>query len=145
MPSYDGTPVSAENGGSAQSVLKQSKNPALAAAFVRWLNHGASSIKIFLDSGGFPATTADLKSPAFRDKPSDYFGGQQINQVLTDAADTVAKGWTYLPYELYANTVYADTVGKSYLNSTDINAGLMDWQKTLVDYGNQQGFSVTAG
>jgi multiple sugar transport system substrate-binding protein len=145
MPSYDGQPVTAENGGSAQSVLKQSKNPALAAGFLRWLNHDADSIKVFLDSGGFPATTADLRSAAFRDKASEYFAGQQINQVLTAAADNVAKGWSYLPYQLYANSIFPDTVGKAYLNGSDINAGLLEWQKALVDYGNQQGFTAKAG
>ncbi|GAA1300222.1 hypothetical protein GCM10009634_58170 [Saccharothrix xinjiangensis] len=35
LPAHDGTPVTAENGGSTQSVLRQSANPALAAAFVR--------------------------------------------------------------------------------------------------------------
>jgi multiple sugar transport system substrate-binding protein len=145
MPSYDGQPVTAENGGSAQSVLKQSKNPALAAGFVRWLNHDENSIKVFLDSGGFPATTADLRSATFRDKASDYFAGQQVNQVLTAAADSVAKGWSYLPYQLYANGIYPDTVGKAYLNGSDIDTGLLDWQQALVDYGNQQGFTVKAG
>ena len=65
--------------------------------------------------------------------------------MLTAAADTVAKGWTYLPYQLYANSVYADTVGKAYLNGTDLDAGLRDWQKALADYGSQQGFTVKAG
>jgi multiple sugar transport system substrate-binding protein len=145
MPTYDGQPVTAENGGSAQSVLKQSANPALAAGFVRWLNHDRSSVKIFLDSGGFPATTADLQAASFKDAAPAYFGGQQINQVLTDAAGAVAKGWAYLPYQLYANSIYADTVGKAYLNGTDIDAGLQDWQKALVDYGKAQGFTVKAG
>jgi multiple sugar transport system substrate-binding protein len=145
MPTYDGQPVTAENGGSTQSVLKQSANPALAAGFVRWLNHDESSIKIFLDSGGFPATTADLQAASFKDSAPAYFSGQKINEVLTAAAGTVAKGWSYLPYELYANSVFADTVGKSYLNGTDIDAGLRDWQKALMDYGNQQGFTVKAG
>ncbi|MEO6084165.1 MAG: sugar ABC transporter substrate-binding protein [Umezawaea sp.] len=144
VPTYDGKPITAENGGGAQSVLKQSANPALAAGFVRWLNHG-NGIKPFLASGGFPSTTADLNSPAFTDLAPAYFGGQKINQVLTEAAGTVAKGWTYLPYQLYANTVYGDTVGKSYLNATDLGAGLGDWQKSLIDYGNQQGFTVSAG
>jgi multiple sugar transport system substrate-binding protein len=144
MPTYDGRPVSAENGGSAQSVLKQSSNPALAAAFVRWLDHG-NGIKPFLTSGGFPATTADLHSPAFLDTADPYFGGQKINQVLTDASGAVAKGWSYLPYQLYANSIYSDTVGKAYLGGTDIGAGLKSWQSALVDYGNQQGFTVSAG
>ncbi|MEU4602526.1 sugar ABC transporter substrate-binding protein [Kribbella sp. NPDC023972] len=141
MPTYDGQPATAENGGSTESVLKQSKNPALAAAFVRWLNHD-EGVKPFLASGGFPATTADLKDPAFVDKASAYFGGQKINQVLTGAADTVVKGWSYLPYELYANSIYGDTVGKSYQSKSDLNTGLKAWQDALVAYGNQQGFQV---
>ena len=141
MPTYDGQPATAENGGSTESVLKQSKNPALAAAFVRWLNHD-EGVKPFLASGGFPATTKDLKDPAFVDKASAYFGGQKINQVLTGAADNVVKGWSYLPYELYANSIYGDTVGKAYQSKSDLNAGLKSWQDALVTYGNQQGFQV---
>ncbi|MFC5729610.1 MULTISPECIES: ABC transporter substrate-binding protein [Nocardioides] len=141
MPTYDGEPATAENGGSTQSVLKQSKNPALAAAFVRWLNH-EEGVEPFLASGGFPATVADLEDPAFVDKKSEYFGGQQVNQVLTDAANNVVEGWQYLPYQLYANSIYGDTVGKSYQTHSDLNDGLVSWQDALVEYGNQQGFSV---
>jgi multiple sugar transport system substrate-binding protein len=141
MPTYDGQPATAENGGSTESVLKGSQNPALAAAFVRWLNHD-EGITPFLESGGFPATVADLQDPAFVDKPSEYFGGQKVNEVLTDAANNVVEGWQYLPYQLYANTIYGDTVGKSYQNQSDLNDGLVSWQDALVQYGNDQGFSV---
>jgi multiple sugar transport system substrate-binding protein len=144
MPTYDGKPVTAENGGSAQSVVKQSKNPALAAAFVRWLNH-AGGVQPFIKSGGFPSTTADLTSPAFVDEALPYFGGQKINQVLTQASKDVAPGWTYLPYQTYANSIFSDTAGKAYLNATPLDAGLAAWQQAIVDYGNQQGFTVSAG
>ncbi|MEU4521451.1 sugar ABC transporter substrate-binding protein [Amycolatopsis sp. NPDC024027] len=144
MPTYDGKPVTSENGGSAQSVVKQSKNPALAAGFVRWLNH-AGGVQPFIKSGGFPSTTADLTSPAFVDEAVPYFGGQKINQVLTQASKDVAPGWTYLPYQTYANSVFSDTAGKAYLNATPLDAGLAAWQQAIVDYGNQQGFTVSAG
>ncbi|WP_447007268.1 ABC transporter substrate-binding protein [Saccharothrix isguenensis] len=145
VPTYDGgAPVTGENGGSTQSVLKQSAKPALAAAFVRWLNNG-NGVKPFVDSGGFPATKADLESPAFKDEQTPYFGGQKANQILTAAAGQVSTGWSYLPYQTYANTIFGDTVGKSYAGGTAIDPGLADWQKALVDYGNQQGFTVNAG
>jgi multiple sugar transport system substrate-binding protein len=144
MPTYDGKPVTAENGGSTQSVVKQSKNPALAAAFVRWLNHDGG-VQPFIKSGGFPSTTADLTAPAFVDQAVPYFGGQEINQVLTQASKDVAPGWTYLPYQTYANSVFSDTAGKAYLNATGLDAGLAAWQQAIVDYGNQQGFTVSAG
>ena len=142
MPTYDGTPVTAENGGGGQVVLKQSKNPALAAAFLKWLNSDPASIEIFLASGGFPATTADLESDEFLNKAPEYFGGQKINEVLVEAAGNVPEGWQYLPYQVFANSIFGDTVGQSYLDAGDLNEGLQAWQDQLIDYGNEQGFTV---
>ncbi|WP_353808861.1 ABC transporter substrate-binding protein [Agromyces sp. SYSU T00194] len=142
MPTYDGTPVSAENGGGGQSVTAQSENPALAAAFLRWLNSDPESIAIFLESGGFPSTTADLEDPEFLALESDYFGGQQINEVLTQASKDVSTGWQYLPFQVYANSIFGDTVGQSYLNQAPLEDGLASWQSQLVEYGNSQGFTV---
>ncbi|WP_163275412.1 ABC transporter substrate-binding protein [Cellulomonas iranensis] len=146
MPTYDGgEAVTAENGGSAQVVLEQSKNKALAAGFLRWLNSSQDSIDVFLESGGFPATVADLESDDFLNQESEYFGGQQINKVLVDAANSVGKGWQYLPWQAYANSIYSDTVGQSYLNRADINDGLKAWQEQNVTYGKEQGYTVEAG
>jgi multiple sugar transport system substrate-binding protein len=142
IPTYDGTPVTAENGGGGQAVTKQSKNPALAAGFLKWLNNDDESLKIFAESGGFPSTTAQLSDPAFVDAASDYFGGQQINQVLTQASKEVREGWSYLPFQVYANSIFGDTVGQEYASKGDLNAGLSTWQDQLVEYGNSQGFTV---
>jgi multiple sugar transport system substrate-binding protein len=142
IPTYDGTPVTAENGGGAQAVTKQSKNPALAAAFLRWLNSDEQSIKVFLESGGFPSTTSDLQSSDFLATAPTYFGGQKINDVLSQASTQVASGWQYLPFEVYANSIFADTVGQAYSGSTTLQEGLDSWGQQLVDYGNSQGFTV---
>ncbi|HEV7183521.1 MAG TPA: sugar ABC transporter substrate-binding protein [Leifsonia sp.] len=143
IPTYDGTPTNAENGGGAQVVLKQSKNPALAAGFLKWLNNSKESSKIFLAAGGFPSTTADQNSSAFLNAAPAYFGGQKINEVLVAGAKQVSTGWQYLPFQVYANSIYNDSVGQSYAANGDLNTGLQGWQKSLVDYGNQQGFTVT--
>jgi multiple sugar transport system substrate-binding protein len=142
MPTYDGTPVTAENGGGAQAVMKQTKEPALAAAFLRWLNSDPASLKVFTGSGGFPSTVAELKDPAFVDAPSKYFGGQKVNQVLTAAAGEVAPDWNYLPFQAYANSVFNDNVGQSYAKKEELNKGLASWQEALVTYGKAQGFKI---
>lgn len=145
IPTYDGqTAVTAENGGSAQAVLKQSKSQALAAGFVKWLNSSTGSVNTFLASGGFPSTTATLTSSSFLATKPDYFGQQDINTVLAGASDSVKPGWSYLPFQVYANSIYADTVGQAYENNSDLNAGLKAWQAAIVKYGNQQGFTVTS-
>ncbi len=142
IPTYDGKAVTAENGGGGQAVTKQSKNPALAAGFLKWLNNDEESLKIFAESGGFPSTTAQLSDPSFVEQTSDYFGGQKINEVLTQASSEVREGWSYLPFQVYANSIYGDTVGQAYATKGDLNAGLSAWQDQLVQYGNDQGFTV---
>ncbi|KQQ20578.1 sugar ABC transporter substrate-binding protein [Rathayibacter sp. Leaf299] len=143
LPSYDGSAATAENGGSAQSVIEQTDDPALAAAFLRWLNNSDESIGVFLDGGGFPSTTAQLNDDAFLNATPEYFGGQEINKVLVDASENVVEGFEYLPFQVYANSVFADTVGQAYSNGTDLNAGLEAWQENLATYGESQGFTIT--
>lgn len=143
MPTYDGgEAATAENGGSSQVVTAQSDDPDLAAAFLRWLNSSETSIDVFLESGGFPSTVANLESEEFLGYESEYFGGQKINEVLVDAANSVVTGWQYLPWQSYANSIYPDTVGQAYQSSGDLQAGLIDWQDENIAYGTEQGFTV---
>ena len=142
LPTMDGTPITGENGGSSMAITSQTKNPELSAAFLKWLTTDQESVDLFLESGGFPATTADLGNAEFADKVWDYYGGQKVNQVSIEASKAVSPNWAFLPFQIYAYTVFGDTVGQSFVNKTDLNAGLKDWQDKLVTFGNQQGFSV---
>jgi multiple sugar transport system substrate-binding protein len=143
MPTYDGgEPATAENGGSTMAVTKQSKSPALAAGFLKWLNSSDESIDIFVGAGGFPATTAQLESSEFLDAEPEFFGGQQINQVLVEAAKSVLPGWQYLPWQAYANSIYGDAMGPIYADQGDLADGLTAWQDANISYGQEQGFTV---
>ncbi|MGW2540296.1 ABC transporter substrate-binding protein [Kitasatospora sp. NPDC001574] len=143
MPQWNaGDDVTAENGGSAVAVPTTSKNKAAAAAFATWLNSDPQAVRSLNANGLFPATTELLKDPAFLDRPVDALGGQQANQVFAASSASVGKGWQYLPFQVYANSVFKDTVGQSF--TSGINGGLTAWQKRITEYGNQQGFKVTA-
>jgi multiple sugar transport system substrate-binding protein len=145
IPTYEkGQSASAENGGSSDAILKQSKNKLLAAGFLDYMNHDPEGVKIQIDAGSFPSTTADLESKSFLDYKSDYFGGQEINKVLVQASKDVVKGWSYLPFQVYSNSIFGDTVGQSYADKGDINDGLKNWQKQTASYGDEQGFTVTS-
>ena len=43
-----------------------------------------------------------------------YFGGQEYNRVLSQAAENVSTGYQYLPFEVYARSDFRSTVGKAY-------------------------------
>jgi multiple sugar transport system substrate-binding protein len=143
LPTFEaGVPAGAENGGGGDSILKQSKNKLAAAGFLQFMNQGEGT-QISIDAGGFPSTVADLNSDEFLGYESAYFGGQKINEVLVQASADVTKGWEYLPFQVYSNSIYGDTVGQSYANKSDLNEGLKAWQEATADYGNDQGFTVT--
>ncbi|WP_327130253.1 sugar ABC transporter substrate-binding protein [Streptomyces sp. NBC_01343] len=136
-----GAKAAAENGGSSLAVPKASKNKALAYAFIEYATTGAGATAR-VSAGAFPATRADLESQAFLDSPFPYFGGQPANRILAEAARDVGTGWSYLPYQVYANSVFNDTVGKAYVSSTTLAQGLEAWRAASAKYGKDQGFTV---
>ena len=143
MPTYTaGTAASAENGGSSYAVMKGSGNALVAAGFDQFLAT-ESGESILANEGGFPALNSILNSSSFLDQAPAYFGGQNINQVLSAAASSVLPGWSYLPFQVYANSIYPDSVGKAYANKTDLAPAITTWFKAAGTYGQQQGFTVT--
>ncbi|MFC7876381.1 ABC transporter substrate-binding protein [Isoptericola sp. NPDC057391] len=142
MPQWEaGQHATSENGGSSLTVPAASENAELAYAFVDYATNG-DGVQTRLDGGAFPATTADLESEEFRGAESEYFGGQKINEVLADSAANVVEGWQYLPFQVYANSVFNDTVGQAYVSGTTLTDGLAAWQEQSATYGNGQGFTV---
>ncbi|MFC4591725.1 ABC transporter substrate-binding protein [Sphaerisporangium corydalis] len=146
MPQWKaGDQVTAENGGSADVVLTTSKNKTAAVAFAQWLNSDPVAVKSLSDNGLFPATTGLLADPAFLDAPNSLFGDQRPNKIFAESSARVGTGWQYLPFQVYANSVFKDTAGQPISTGSDLAAGLTAWQRRIVEYGEQQGFQVTSG
>jgi multiple sugar transport system substrate-binding protein len=142
MPQWDaGGNASAENGGSSLGVLDKSANKPLAYAFVKYASVEEGK-DIRIKGGAFPSTTADLTSQTFLDTPFPYFAGQKANEIFAKSAQAVVPGWSYLPFQVYANSIFNDTVGKAYVSSTSLADGLKAWQDQSAKYGNEQGFTV---
>jgi len=142
LPQWEeGAENSSENGGSSLAIPAEAENQELAYEFIEFANSG-EGVGIRLENGAFPATTADLNSDEFLNQESEYFGGQKINEVLSASSANVVTDWQYLPFQVYANTVFGDSVGQAYLGKTTISEGMADWQATLEKYGADQGFTI---
>jgi multiple sugar transport system substrate-binding protein len=142
MPQWQaGGTATAENGGSSLAIMDKGGNKALAYGFMKYADDG-DGVQVRVDNGAFPATTAQLNSPAFQNTAFKYFGGQKANEIFAKSAQNVVTGWSYLPFQVYANSVFNDTVGKAYVSSTPLAAGLKAWQDQSAKYGNEQGFTV---
>ena len=141
-PSFGDTKYNGEDGGSSLAIMKSSEKADAAWKFIDFASHDSDGIKTRVDKGQFPADKATLASSDFQNKTDSYFGDQKFNSVLSKAADSVYPDWQFLPYEVYARTIYGDSFGPAALKKTTYAKALQDWQKKLVDYGNQQGYKV---
>ncbi|MEG9246630.1 sugar ABC transporter substrate-binding protein [Arthrobacter sp. Soc17.1.1.1] len=143
LPQWEeGGTASAENGGSSLTIPAASEQGALAYAFLDYANVG-DGVQTRIDGGAFPATSAALESEEFLNAEFEYFGGQKANEIFAESAQNVSDGWSYLPFQVYANSVFNDTVGQAYVSDTPLEDGLKAWQDASIKYGTEQGFTVS--
>lgn len=145
----EGDEVSAEDGGSALAVVKQSKQQAAAYKFVEYLTHGEGA-DTMAATGTFPSLKRILESKSFVDpsaeankKVNDFFGGQNVNEVLSQAAQRKVTEFQYLPYNPFAQTTFGDQISKAYPKDTTLEKAMAAYAKALAEHGEQQGYKVT--
>ncbi|KAA8821722.1 ABC transporter substrate-binding protein [Bifidobacterium vespertilionis] len=150
LPQWEsGKEVSAEDGGSALAVVKSSASQAAAYKFIEYLTHGDGA-QLMADTGTFPSLKKILSSSAFTDpnneankKTNDYFGGQNVNQVLAEAAQRPTEKFQYLPYNPFAQTAYGDEVSKAYTKEITLAEAMKNYANKLAEQGKSQGYDVT--
>lgn len=134
-----GQTANAENGGSSLAVLAASEKQEAAYKFLSFVNAG-EGVDVRIEAGDFPATTKTLSDDEFLGHTDEYFGGQEYNRVLAQAAQDVLPGWNYLPFQVYANSIYGDKIGPAFSGGSTIAKSLTDWQSDLESYAKQNGF-----
>lgn len=133
--------MSSEDGGSALTIPEQTKNSDAAWTFVEYETHGAGA-QIMTDTGTFPSLLKILNSKKFTDEKNEYFGGQQINKVFSEAANLKVSNFQFLPFSAYAQSIYGDQISPAYQKKTTLDNALKQYQEKLIAYGKQQGYEV---
>lgn len=142
-PAFDADhPVNAEDGGSTLAIMASSDKAEAAWKFIDFASHSEEGIDIRVDQGQFPADRATLESDDFQEITNEYFGDQKYNEVLSDAAGDVSTDWQFLPYDVYARSIFGNSFGPAALGDSTYADAVKAWQKELVDYGKQQGYTV---
>lgn len=147
-----GEHANSENGGSSLALIKSDDEAKKQAAykFVEFITHSKTGTDFRDRTGAFPANRESLQKPEFLDKTTvtangedvEYYGGQKYNEEMAKAAENVVDGYQFLPFEVYARSLFADTVGKAFTGEATMSEGIAEWQQKLVEYGEQQGFTV---
>ena len=145
----EGENASAEDGGSAWAITKQSKNPGAAWKWIDFITHGKGA-QISADTGTFPSLKKILKSGSFIDpntasnrKTNEYFGGQNVNKTLSEAAQRPTQIFQYLPYNPYAQSMYGDYISKAYSRQMTLEKAMDSYARALAEHGTQEGYKVT--
>ena len=147
MPQWTaGGKINGNYGGSAIAVTKASAHPKEAAAFAQWLNVDAKTTLALTNPDGaglFPVTQSTLSNPDWKDIKYDYWSGQAIHQVMSDAAQQVDVNFSWSPFTDFVFTTYADEIAKVKAGTITFEQALQDLQDKTVAYGKDQGFTVT--
>lgn len=134
-----GKKANAENGGSSIAILESSQKKEAAYKFLEYVSKG-DGVAIRVAGGNFPATKAELSDEKWLSYTDKYFGGQEYNKVLAQAAEDVLPGWSYLPFQVYANSIFGDKVSGAYNGSGKLTDSFKAWQTDLEAYAKQNGF-----
>jgi len=138
-----GGTATSQFGGSGTVVLEQSKHKEAATEFAMWLNSDPVAVESLKnDQGLLPTTNAAWEDPGFVDEEIEYLGGQQARQIFAESAQNSVTGWQWLPFQPYVGSVYKDTVGAAISGKTSIADGFAAWQERIVEYAEEQGFTV---
>lgn len=139
----EGDQVSSNWGGSTDAVLASSENPIAAAELATWINTADEpALKLATEQFLFPAYDPVLEDPAFIDQKSEFYGGEQVNQIFADISQTVTPDFGWLPFMDYVYSSYEETVGKAFADRTELQPALEAWEADLVSYAEDQGFTV---
>jgi multiple sugar transport system substrate-binding protein len=139
----EGEDVSGNWGGSTSAVLSNTKNAIVAAEFAKFINTDRESALMLANQQFlFPTTTEILEDPEFTGLTSEFYGGQKVNEFFAGVSETVDPEFEWLPFMDYVYSSYNDTLGKAISDKGDMVGALSEWQSKVVDYAEQQGFTV---
>jgi multiple sugar transport system substrate-binding protein len=112
MPVNTGSTNGGDSGGAAVVVLKNAANAEASAKFAAWLNGSDDTQDALITVGGlFPSTENGLASEALRE-PSEFYGGQVINDVFIEAAENTPSTWVEGPNFGFIQTALLDEFAK---------------------------------
>lgn len=132
-------------GGSANVVLKGSKNPEAAAEFALWLNSDPDSVSILTSIGaGWPAIADTSAIASLQDDPEvfAFYGGQDIWDVFAESDAAVDTSWKWPPLSSTLFASLTDNVKAAIDGGTPLVDAYRATQEDMIDALEERGINV---
>jgi multiple sugar transport system substrate-binding protein len=131
-------------GGETEAVTANSKHPAEAAKFVKWMNSSAEGVKILIQQVDvFPASISNQTQDVLKTPPPFMSNQPDYNTVMTQAAKNVRTFQIWGPNANVTFDSYSNAFGSALQNKTPLPAALTQMQQATVSDMKQRGFTVT--
>jgi multiple sugar transport system substrate-binding protein len=135
--------VSANWGGSTLAALAASQHPKEAAELAIWLTTNKEATTLYTTKQFlFPVLNDLLNSPEFANKPFEFYGGQQVNQIFIESAKNVDPSFQWSPFQDYVNSTMGDELAAAASGKGTLAEAFDRLQNTFVQYAQDQGFTV---
>ncbi|MEV0375965.1 extracellular solute-binding protein, partial [Streptomyces sp. NPDC050636] len=143
IPTWGGSDVTGDTGGSANIVSSSSDHPREAAEFALWLNTHPDSLEILINSSGvLPAATAGLDQAAVA-PGVEYFGNKQVNRLFVDAASRLSTRWSYGPGMAQSYAKFNDGLAEVVAGRQGLRQLMTEVQSATVELLKARGLAVT--
>lgn len=141
MPVWD--EVAAGNwGGSTTAVFEGTEHPYEAAQFALWLNTSEESLNAMIEAANlYPATIAGQQLPALSEG-LDFYGGQAVFEVFTEAGATVPAEWTWGPTMTQVYNDLSDGFSGAVSGSGSLTGALESARESTIAAMQAQGIPV---
>jgi multiple sugar transport system substrate-binding protein len=144
LPSWDGSSRTGIWGGSAMSVMADSKHPAEAAQFIKWLNTDPKALAQQISAiGVYPAATAGRSLPELHTPPKYFPNQKDYYQIIGAAAQNTRSFDVWGPNANVTFNAYKDGFASALKAGTPMAGALPTMQKTSVDDLKKLGIKVT--
>ena len=131
-------------GGETEAVTANSKHPAEAAKFVKWMNSSAEGVKILIQQVDvFPASISNQTQDVLKTPPPFMSNQPDYNTVMTQAAKNVRTFQIWGPNANVTFDSYSNAFAAALQNKTPLSAALTQMQQATVSDMKQRGFTVT--
>lgn len=144
LPQWDpANPVSVNWGGSAFAVTQQATDPELAAKVAFGLYADDASLADgWQNQIIFPLNQNVLTSDEFINAEIGFFNGQQANKEVYVPAATAYEGFVYSPFGQFYYSSMTEQLARLLEGEIDGATAADELQQTVVEYAEEQGFTV---
>jgi ABC-type sugar transport system, periplasmic component len=131
-------------GGETEAVTANSKHPAEAAKFVKWMNSSAEGVKILIQQVDvFPASIPNQTQDSLKTPPPFMSNQADYNTLMTQAAKNVRTFQIWGPNANVTFDSYSNAFAAALQNKTPLSDALTQMQQATVNDMKQRGFDVT--